>query len=77
MREPRDIASDKDMIELGPCMYIEYYTVKGFHDFEPTNYWHLFGEEDEIRPILCYDRLNKQLFLMGGNYTVKYEGIVN
>lgn len=71
------IASDKDMVELGPCNYIEYHTKKGFHDFAPTNYWHLFGEENEVLPILCYDRLNKTLFLVGGDYTVKYEGITN
>jgi len=71
------IASDKDMVELGPCTYIEYQTVKGFHNFEPTRYWHRFGEEDGIHPVLCYDRLNKTLFLVSGNYTVKYEGITN
>jgi len=75
--EALDIASDKDMIELGPCTRIVYHTVKGFHDFEPTNYWHDFGEEDGIMPVLAYDRLNKQLFLLGGNYTVRPEGIVN
>jgi len=72
-----DIAADKDMIELGPCTYICYFTTKGFHDFVPTKYWHEFGEENEILPTLCYDRLNKRLFLMGGDYRVKRQGIVN
>jgi hypothetical protein len=75
--EALNIASDKDMVELGPCTYIAYHTVKGFHDFEPITYWHLFGEEDGIKPVLAYDRLNHALFLIGGNYTVKPEGIVN
>lgn len=75
--ENLDIASDKDAIELGPCTYIEYHTVKGFHDFEPTDYHHRFGEEDGIMPVLCYDRLNRSLFLVGGNYSVRPEGIVN
>jgi hypothetical protein len=75
--EALDIASDKDVIELGPCSYICYHTTKGFHDFAPTKYWHNFGEEDGIYPRLGYDRLNRTLFLIGGNYQVKHEGIVN
>ena len=72
-----DIASDKDFVELGPCTYICYFTVKDFHDFEPTKYWHRFGEDDGVFPVLAYDRLNRKLFLLGGNYRVKAEGIVN
>jgi hypothetical protein len=71
------LSSDKDVVEIGPCMYISYRTVKGFHDFEPTTYWHEFGEEDDIYPILCYDRLNQRLFLASGNYRIRPEGIVN
>lgn len=71
------IASDKDFVELGACTYIAYHTVKGFHDFSPTTYWHRFGEEDDILPGLVYDRLNQRLFLTSGNYRVKPEGIVN
>jgi len=72
-----DIGSDKDYVELGPCIYISYHTIKGFHDFEPTTYWHPFGEEDGIFPTLVYDRLNKRLCLQSGNYRVRPEGIVN
>jgi hypothetical protein len=75
--EALDISSDKDLVELGPCTYICYHTVKGFHDFEPIDYWHKFGEEDGIFPVLNYDRLNKTLYLVSGNYRVRPEGIVN
>jgi len=75
--EALDIASDKDFVELGPCRYIMYHTVKGFHDFDPTDYWHRFGEENNIFPVLAYDRLNHTLFLIGGDYRVRPEGIVN
>lgn len=75
--EALDIASDKDFVDLGPCGYISYHTVKGFHDFAPITYYHQFGEEDKIRPSLTYDRLNKTLFLVSGNYRVRPEGIVN
>jgi hypothetical protein len=72
-----NISSDKDTVELGSCTYIKYHTVKGFHDFEPTDYWHRFGEVDGIKPVLVYDQLNKSLCLLGGNYRVRPEGIVN
>ncbi len=75
--ESLDIVSDKDYVELGPLTYIEYHTVKGFHDFAPIDYQHDFGEEDGILPVLCYDQLNQALFVMGGNYLVKPEGITN
>jgi hypothetical protein len=75
--EALNIASDKDIVELGPATYIMYHTVKGFHDFEPIDYFHSFGEEDGILPVLAYDRLNHTLFLIGGNYRVRPEGIVN
>ncbi len=67
-----DIASDKDIVELGACCYIRYHTIKGFHhDFEPMDYYHTFREEDGIMPVLMYDRLNRSLFLASGNYQVK------
>lgn len=71
------VSSDKDFIELGPCNYICYFTVKGFHDFEPTKYEHKFGEDSGVFPRLTYDRLNHTLFLVGGEYQVRRPGIVN
>ena len=72
-----EMDSDKDLIELGPCVYISYFSRKGFHDFEPVDYFHKFGEEDGITPTLAYDQLNRKLFLIGGNYKVESAGIVN
>jgi hypothetical protein len=72
-----EIGGDKDMVELGPCVYICYHTTKDFHDFAPIDYYHHFGEENGVRPVLGYDRLNHNLFLIGGDYRVKREGIVN
>jgi hypothetical protein len=68
------IEAGKDYIELGPCVYIKYHTRKGFHDFAPVNYYHEFGE---VMPVLLYDSINSALFLAGGDYTVRPEGIVN
>jgi hypothetical protein len=75
--EDLDISTDKDFVELGPCTYIMYHTKKGFHDFEPIDYFHRFGEEDGIVPSLVYDRLNRALFLASGNYRVRADGIEN
>jgi hypothetical protein len=75
--EAINIETDKDYVELGECTYIRYHTCKGFHDFEPTAYWHKFGEVNGVRPMLAYDAVNKKLFLLGGDYECRPEGIVN
>jgi hypothetical protein len=71
------IETAKDYIELGECTYIKYFTRKGFHDFDPVDYWHKFGEENGVRPVLAYDQMNEKLFLVGGDYQARPEGIVN
>ena len=67
----------KDQIDLGECRRIEYETQKGFHDFLDVDYWHNFGEEDGRFPTLHFDVLNRALYLSGGAYQVRPEGIVN
>ena len=73
----------KDLIDLGElkgfgkARSIEYFTRKKFDNFQPITYVHEFGEVSGVRPRLQYDRLNKQLHIVGGNYQVKPEGIVD
>lgn len=67
----------KDHVELGPCVEIGYHTQKGFHKFEPTDYYHKFGKPKGTPPMLNYDVLNNRPYLVGGTYQVKPEGIVN
>lgn len=67
----------KDHVEIGPVHTIHYRTTKDFHDFEPMHYFHEFGEEGGELPVLNYDTRNKRLYLTGGTYQVKREGIVN
>lgn len=67
----------KDHVDLGTAHKIVYYTSKDFHNFEPSEYSHSFGEENGIRPTLHYDVRSKRLYLTGGDYRVKREGIVN
>jgi hypothetical protein len=77
----------KDFIDLGACDCIIYTADKDFDNFEEKDYQHEFAEEGEkydlektwrrLRPRLMFDQLNQQLYLIGGAYEVKREGIVN
>lgn len=71
------IESRKDLIDVGECQIICYATDKDFDNFEEIDYQHEFGEEGGALPMLVFDRLNKSLFLVGGDYQIKREGIVN
>jgi hypothetical protein len=73
---PKGVAQ-KDFIDLGECDVIIYTADKDFDNFEEKDYQHEFGEETGERPRLMFDRLNQQLYLIGGAYEVKREGIVN
>jgi hypothetical protein len=66
----------KDHVCLGKCHTIVYFTSKDFHNFEPSEYIHHFGDEGGERPHGGYDIPSKRLYLIGGDYRVKREGIV-
>lgn len=63
--------------ELGKARTIIYRERKHFDDFELINYEHKFGEETGERPTLMYDGRHRRLFLEGGAYEIKPEGITN
>lgn len=67
----------KDLVTIGFVSEIEYHTSKDFHDFEPVDYSHEFGEESGILPTLLYDVLNQRMLLSGGNYRVERPGIID
>lgn len=69
--------ADKDHLTIGSVGQIRYFTRKGFHNFDPIEYVHNFGEEGGSYPTLHYDTRNNLLYLSGGSYVVKPEGIVN
>lgn len=71
------IESDKDQLPIGECVGIVYATKKSFHDFAQTDYVHSFGEESGVTPMLGYSQINKRLYLEGGAYQVRPEGIVD
>lgn len=72
----------KDHLDLGELVSIVYFTSKDFHNFEPSEYEHHFGLNDDTgqprgtRPTLHYDVHSKRLYLTGGTYRVKRAGIV-
>lgn len=71
------VSPSKDQVDIGEVVTICYHTSKDFHNFEPSDYEHEFGEEGGARPLLAYDVRSKRLYLIGGDYVVKREGIVN
>jgi hypothetical protein len=75
-----DEQADKDLVVVGTVHSITYRTDKHHLDDshgETADYWHVFGEESGVKPILVYDTLNEKLSLAGGNYRVEPEGIVD
>lgn len=73
----------KDFVCLGPVYSISYYADKHHltgpkQQKDGMEYIHTFGEEEEgERPILIYNRLSCLLYLVGGSYVIRDEGIYN
>ncbi len=67
----------KDFLDLGELSKIIYRTRKDFDRFEEIDYVHKMGENGHEKPSVMYDRLNHQLYIAGGEYQVKREGIVH
>lgn len=66
----------KDFIDLGECVQVEYFARKVHANYEPVTYYHKLGEKTGDRPALMYDKLRKQIFFAGGAYFInKDKGI--
>jgi hypothetical protein len=70
-------AANKDKVLLGVLDTLVYQTEKDFDNFETIDYEHELGEDGGFQPAVVYDRVNRQLELVGGSYKIKREGIVN
>lgn len=68
---------NKDFIDLGEIDRVVYRARKEFTDYEMTDWDHKLGEHGHKRPRLIYDKLNRQMYMAGGEYEVKYEGIIH
>jgi hypothetical protein len=73
------VDNSKEMIDLGECMAIAYRAKKAQVNGIASDYEHKFGDISGVRPRLMYDRRGPQgrLFLVGGEYRIEPEGIVN
>lgn len=67
----------KDFIELGSASELQYFAHKSVSNFQPVSYFHKFGEESGSLPMAFYDKLKKQVFLIGGEYRIEAPGITN
>jgi len=60
----------KDFIDLGHCVRVEYLARKIHANYEPVVYYHKMGEKTGDQPTLIYDKLRKQIFFTGGAYFI-------
>jgi hypothetical protein len=61
---------EKDFIDLGEAFVIVYEARKAHNKFEPTDWVHPFGGKKKERPRVMYDKLKKEMFLVGGEYFI-------
>jgi hypothetical protein len=73
------VDNTKEMADLGECMLIAYRANKAHVNGIASEYGHEFGDRTGRRPRLMYDRRGPQprIFLVGGEYVAKIEGIDN
>lgn len=66
----------RDQMLIGDAKEITYRDKKKFHKFKLTDYYHKLGEETGVKPVLAYDSLAGKLSLIGGQYRVETEDLV-
>lgn len=71
------VDGSKVHVNLGPLRKLVYLTQKGFHNFADVEYVHRMGEDGGTPPDLNFDTASGLLYLVGGTYKVKPEGITN
>lgn len=63
-------SQQKDFIDLGECQEVCYLARKIHSNFEPVEWYHKFGENSGVKPQLMFDKLKKQIFFIGGEYSI-------
>lgn len=66
---------DKDFIDLGEALEVQYEARKIHGNFQPVSWYHKFGKErgqplDGDLPRLMYDKIKKEIFFVGGEYFI-------
>ena len=69
--------TSKDFIEIGKATRVVYQTRKEMDQYRVANYDHALGEKGGRPPLLFFDKIRRKMFLVGGTYRIKPEGIVN
>ena len=69
--------TSKDFIEIGEATRVIYETRKQEDGGHVNHYDHKLGERGGKTPILFFDKIKRKMFLVGGSYRIKPEGIVN
>lgn len=64
---------EKDLIDLGAVYFVVYEARKAHDNFEPADYCHRFGKGDQSLPRLAYDKVKKEMLLIGGEYFISIE----
>ena len=67
----------RDQMLIGEAKEITYRDKKKFHRFALTEYFHKLGEVSNEKPMLAYDALAKKLSILGGQYRVETEDLVD
>jgi hypothetical protein len=67
----------RDHMLIGEAVEITYRDKKKFHSFKLTDYYHKLGEETGEKPTLAYDTLSKKLSIIGGQYHVEMDDLVD
>jgi hypothetical protein len=66
--------ADRDFVDLGKLSRVVYFARKQQANFDPVEWMHDF--EDPL-PRIHYDRLNRQLAIVGGAYYIEAPGIID
>jgi len=67
----------RDHMLIGEAKEITYRDAKKFHRFDLVDYYHQLGEVTKKRPMLAYDSLAHKLSIVGGQYKVEMEDLVD
>ena len=63
-------SQQKDFIDLGDALEVQYVARKIHGKFQPVSYYHKFGEKTGSLPRLFFDKLKKRIFFSGGDYKI-------
>ena len=64
------VDESKDLIDLGEIAFVVYHARKIHTNYEPTDWCHKFGTAKTTRPRLMFNRLQEQIYFVGGEYFI-------